>query len=730
MKFRITTVSLILIVGCVSSIAFAADSNESYGKSASSAWAQPRELVRCATSGKFADPHIYQAVKEPSVAVDSKGNWHMAYLEYAKAEDRFGWNSTTYYVKYWNSTMASPIIVNTVAAPSQGFSIDSASIAMDPQDNISIVYGQTNPNSAISDGYDVVYSIMYTSNASGAWAQPRELVRCATSGKFADPHIYQAVKEPSVAVDSKGNWHMAYLEYAKAEDRFGWNSTTYYVKYWNSTMASPIIVNTVAAPSQGFSIDSASIAMDPQDNISIVYGQTNPNSAISDGYDVVYSIMYTQSAGQSSLELLDGVDFRAGAEVWDDPERLVATKGTAMEGVATDGVARLLLRLPVNDAGNVTFSIEGGTGDPDEDGILRSADRYDEGDSITVSTDMVSGKNYALAIYQAPDSFVRSGHSEDKQATERKLTIKATPTIGSSVQREIKLVRPPLILVHGLWSNPAMWWKGDFRVKLNAAVPGLRIFTVDYSKKNANKFSDNKDVPYYCEGYSILRVKSIFKTNKISMIQADVLGHSMGGLLARIWAGAGEDKYFRDDNFRKGDIHKLITLNTPHYGSFLADLGMGCMNHSYTGRKLDFKIGLFLVAEMSGCSFTRGAVLDLMSTSIPIKNMNKTRTGVASHAIAGDYAVSDLSAIPASYAGIHKSLKFLGFDPSPYVITGRSDLVVSLGSQAGGFGSYTLDIFKHHHTDAATDSVVANMVELLNAPSNNRLFSEGFPLKE
>jgi pimeloyl-ACP methyl ester carboxylesterase len=54
----------------------------------------------------------------------------------------------------------------------------------------------------------------------------------------------------------------------------------------------------------------------------------------------------------------------------------------------------------------------------------------------------------------------------------------------------------------------------------------------------------------------------------IAMVQADVVAHSMGGIIAR--AMTRESAYGRDTSFGKGAIHKLITIDTPHQGSPLA----------------------------------------------------------------------------------------------------------------------------------------------------------------
>jgi hypothetical protein len=52
-------------------------------------------------------------------------------------------------------------------------------------------------------------------------------------------------------------------------------------------------------------------------------------------------------------------------------------------------------------------------------------------------------------------------------------------------------------------------------------------------------------------------------------VQADVVGHSMGGLMAR-WAnvlGSGTANYGTNSNGASERIHKLITVGTPHFGS-------------------------------------------------------------------------------------------------------------------------------------------------------------------
>jgi hypothetical protein len=57
-------------------------------------------------------------------------------------------------------------------------------------------------------------------------------------------------------------------------------------------------------------------------------------------------------------------------------------------------------------------------------------------------------------------------------------------------------------------------------------------------------------------------------TLNVAAIQADVIAHSMGGVVTRTIATL--QQYRNRQNFGQGSIHKLITFDTPHLGSPLA----------------------------------------------------------------------------------------------------------------------------------------------------------------
>lgn len=512
-----------------------------------------------------------------------------------------------------------------------------------------------------------------------------------------------------------------------------------------------------------------------------------------------------------TVEMFDGSEFSDGTEVFSDPQKLIVD-ATEMNGVVTDGVTRLLVRMEVNDLSDVTFSLEGESNNPEDDnGFLQSIDDQDNQQKNQLLTVKPSEVGYVFIIYCAPGNFVRQGIDKNQDGTdddaiisERVITLTAKVDGKTIATKEIELVRPPLLLIHGLWSGPEMWNsfetmlngtvnKQDFYGFVNLAdlttavytadniwedliengyidekgviqdkfsqisdysemtvtlgtimysdpysvkqriydilhqqllnkIKGLQVYRVDYSNKNSNWFDDNSDVPYSNpEGDNIQKIKEKYKkTNKIAITQIDILGHSMGGLLARIWVGAGNKVYKRNDNFWQGDIHKFITLDSPHSGSFLADLVTQSLEESSDGLKLS----IISTCKALKRDIINGAVYDMITESGEIIDMNAKSVNVLTHVIAGGYLVSEdnLDNIPGDIGSVLRLLRMLHHDPTSYVKEGNSDLVVSLSSQLGEINPNATSKFGHQHTDSTTQEVASEVIDLLNSDGESNLF--------
>ncbi len=250
-------------------------------------------------------------------------------------------------------------------------------------------------------------------------------------------------------------------------------------------------------------------------------------------------------------------------------------------------------------------------------------------------------------------------------------------------------------------------------------------------------------MPYDCDGDNIQTIKVEYKANKankIAITQVDVLGYSMGGVLARIWAEQKDWVYKRKDNFWQGDYHKLITLDTLHYGSFFADAGVACLSNPVSMTYPDIARAVLLL-QLSGHDLGGGAVEDLRTPSAnpygPIAKMNKQKINMLVHSIVGHYtnftiyydlfSNRQLGGLPLIYFNIQNILDRHGYSTIPYIING-SDLIVSNDSQQGGLNTAAYLTFWHDHLNAISLEAFNHMVELLNADENSKLFANGYPV--
>jgi len=430
------------------------------------------------------------------------------------------------------------------------------------------------------------------------------------------------------------------------------------------------------------------------------------------------------------LDVLDGQDFRSGANISTDPYLLGDLgRNKGMVGTATDGEARLVLRARTNQPGSVTFSIPAG------DGELIHYQGTSSGSSVTVQTVPVGGEHMAFATYRATEQFPRAGHSEDEGVARRQTTLSLNASGGVTLSRILILERPPVVLIHGLFSSSDTWQ--PFAEKLKSRISGIEpdLFYGDYRYNNAAPFSTNKLIP----PAAVIAARNNYRNRGLAVVQADVFGHSMGGILGRIWAGDGQ--YRKDKNYRAGDFNKLIAVDSPHTGSPWANLGWSAWNDA--GVRDAF-------ATLLGTPTDLGALEDLRTgTDNPaLVAMNGQSPDVPGHVILGNYVptvddLADLSCLAiigskepriVAFCQAWKLFKFFGYDTSISLhFPVGSDLIVSAPSQRDGFGASSSRVseYSHIHMKFAdrpaaleTDEVVNRAVELLNTSPDDNEFGQ------
>ncbi|MEE2678470.1 MAG: hypothetical protein VX546_07845 [Myxococcota bacterium] len=157
-------------------------------------------------------------------------------------------------------------------------------------------------------------------------------------------------------------------------------------------------------------------------------------------------------------------------------------------------------------------------------------------------------------------------------------------TGGTAVlSSEIALVKPPLVLVHGISSDPSSWTSFESEFRNNR---GFKTFAVDHSggsyTSGAPTYGGNGDL-HDCYAFvrggmsgsvGIREALERFRTGhatahpgqKIVTARADILGSSYGGLCARWYAEQASDY--------AGDVRKLLQMGAPNRGVPAANMNV------------------------------------------------------------------------------------------------------------------------------------------------------------
>jgi pimeloyl-ACP methyl ester carboxylesterase len=402
------------------------------------------------------------------------------------------------------------------------------------------------------------------------------------------------------------------------------------------------------------------------------------------------SVPGTWRRGEFSLldpvPLFGNTSLLNGPRISTDPNLLAA--GTQIvNGVAADGATQVVVRFVVRGGSMgqpVQFtlfndqSVPAPSNSRTEDGSLSSlVDETQTGNTISVPTAPLlnSADEVAFAIYHAPIDFVRPNNQNDPAAQNRAVTIQVQIQGQDAVAGNVQIVRPPVALIHGIWSDRSTW---DFFNPLTfsngQSDSRFQIYRVDYKQHNG----DHVDTILSSHGGPIDQLLSDLADFKVRLneaaIQFDVVAHSMGGLVTRDMTL--DQRFLADSNFNEGLVHKLITIGTPHNGSPLVNE----LNSSGFVCKTLFGLAGQTVA---------GAVQDLSVGSSFLAKVNNSPLPslLKAHAIVG---IADLTQQTASQLGLGLITKFVCTNVLPlgyfvlYLGDG-SDLLVPESSQHFNF---------------------------------------------
>lgn len=318
---------------------------------------------------------------------------------------------------------------------------------------------------------------------------------------------------------------------------------------------------------------------------------------------------------------------RTNVEECDDEIKIFAHQGFKGEireanieanAVTADGCSKLNLILP----------------DPSHKiSEIQAFDVYGKIDKIRYNSD----RGYWTVEYTAPNSCSKNGE---------KVYIKLW---GKTTDGNFKIYEVPEItvykmgvgLIHGLLSNAKDCF-GGLQAHLLSSGDYMKeqVQMIDYQSSNASSFDYNTWIKegdgvidvYLNELYNNLLEKGIVSS------RYTLVGHSMGGILSRLYA----------QNINPNGVGAIITLDTPHWGSHIADCGGNFVAKATKGayifasvatsrNKIMMVLNAAKAIEEMYLSGPFDALRDLASESQAIKDLNKnTSSGIPVHAINSD----------------------------------------------------------------------------------------------
>ena len=473
---------------------------------------------------------------------------------------------------------------------------------------------------------------------------------------------------------------------------------------------------TVSGPFEIFGIQTGSTQLDiiPEDSD---YSQSStPTTAWSvnpdpDG-DPQFTVFLDANASYNDCRSEDDP-----ATLSSDP-LVLSYCGGNVQGTVSDGVSRLLLRTVAGLAGTACYAISS-TSDLDQGSISTAVASTQGGDDD-------DDFQYAFSFYQAPDEY-----GDTSQSRGVDVTFSFTPSLGNGNTSTIStcsgcdipsltIIRPPILLIHGIWSSKLTWNQGNwFR-------PGSYYVTktMNYQSTNASSFSVNFPAVQDAVKCALDAVHDLGAG--FAATQVDVVGHSMGGLLTRLYAES--DNFERPDNFDEGDIRRLVTLDTPHFGASLANMVVSLTKNSVAFRILGDLLSGIRGLGFDAPVFNQGAVCDLAENSPALQELADP-TDLASQVITARGGPSGPN--PRKFwAPLEFALTLPVFPQSivnDFRFRSDNDTIVPISSQLGGLAFDTDDDFPPDiHTNVEHDPDVADQAfDLLDGLSAD--FSDSLP---
>jgi hypothetical protein len=329
--------------------------------------------------------------------------------------------------------------------------------------------------------------------------------------------------------------------------------------------------------------------------------------------------------------------------------------------------------------------------------------------------------------YGPPKYFVRSGHPEDIYQGEREIHFGIQVQLlewwydenGYHDQKtwyplthpKFLLIRPPVILLHGLWSDPEKSKLVNFRDSLKNN--GYR-YVLAYQYPNSVGFDENTHVIVQCWD----TVWKQARADGFHCTKADVVAHSMGGMITKLGNDGNVEPLAHI-------LNSITTIGTPHDGSPWADILWKLANKPILG-----KCVVIPFFASKNRPLMDGAIHDLQTSEAeggihcPANNIK-----VPICVIVGINSSTDLLSDPL-FISVVRICKFEGtFELGMSLLEAhsrifgvgeRSDFVVGESSQKGGVTTAKVfsSISLHHLSETSNEKILQAVTDFLNRTSD------------
>ena len=331
------------------------------------------------------------------------------------------------------------------------------------------------------------------------------------------------------------------------------------------------------------------------------------------------------------------------------------------------------------------------------------------------------------AIYTAPAHFpINIGKTTTVEAKLRYWR-KGQMTQQVSSPVTIEIARPPVVFIHGLGDNRTCWFQAERFLRSMNLYKNNYNCRPDYQGTNTSTFYDNIGVVY--DGIIEAQRRAIDLGYMAT--KCDLVGHSMGGILARLFVERGG---------RKEDVNRIITVNTPHSGSELGDIVSAHKLVAGSLARLFYKKwNIDAVRDLGVESDETSLLVNVAGHfDIPVYALGTESDLREPILLAGDKLIEALSIITSVVdladpdpvtkalcivlsAALLEGDHLLNYD---YTQIGDGDLVVSNDSQKGGCESSEIIHHGPWHVNSPKDIKIKNRLkELLTLPPTDQTFS-------